>query len=156
MNTIVGTQLLPIVNAAACSSDNCPSNTVDVNDADSYNNSDGPNKFQNYTFMILGINLVGMILFTPFLPKQKEECHEWRKRGEAAGYPKLVGYASFTLATCTILYGIIATVMLVNPNTACLQAIGGSGCNNDDDTGDDNPSAQVANMVARKLMTMYM
>jgi len=45
------------------------------------------------------------------------------------------------LATSTITYGILCSVMLVNQNTSCLKAFGGSGCSN---TGDDGGSDTVA------------
>lgn len=141
LNTIIATQFLQFTNAAACDTQPCPDNTVDLTDHDTYESSNGPRKFQNYTFLILAINLVGMLIFTPFLPKQKEQCHEWRIRGEKSGHSRMIGYASLILATATISYGILCSVMLVNDKTSCLKAFGGAGCSN---SGDDIGSDAVA------------
>ena len=102
LNTIVATQLLEAVDSAVCNNkDYCPPGTV---------------------------NLIGMVLFTKFLPKQKAQCHEWRKKGEDAGNSFLYGVASTAIAVLCITYGILCSIMLVNPKTACMKAFGGSGC----------------------------
>jgi hypothetical protein len=128
LNTIVATQLLQVTNAAVCDSEPCPADSVDVTSVEAYISSGGPGKFERYTYLVLGINLIGLLIFTMFLPRQKEECHEWRIRGELAGNSRLVGYLSIALATASISYGILCSVMLVNVNTSCLKAFGGSGC----------------------------
>jgi hypothetical protein len=129
LNTIVGTQLMQVVGAAVCNDPTgCPSNTVDVTSIANFEASDGPAKFANYTYLVLGINVLGLILFTQFLPRQKEECNEWRIKGEMSGHNRLIGYASILVATVSITYGILASIMLVNEKTSCLQVFGGSGC----------------------------
>lgn len=128
LNTIVATQFLQLTNAAVCNQQPCPSNSVDVTSAEAFNASDGPSKFSNYTYLVLGVNVAGLLIFTPFLPRQKEECHEWRIRGELSGNSTSVGYASVFLTTAVITYGILCSLLLINENTSCLQLIGGTGC----------------------------
>jgi preprotein translocase subunit SecG len=41
-----------------------------------------------------------------------------------------MGYAAIAIAAIIIIYGIIISVLLVDTKTACLGAIGGTGCNN--------------------------
>jgi hypothetical protein len=138
INTILATQFLQFTNAAACNTDdadddgsnNCPNDTVDINGVNGYLASGGPTKFANYTYMLLGINIASTLIFTMFLPKQKEECHEWRKKGEAMGQSRVVGYISVFMATSVIAYGILASIMLLNVNTSCIPAFGGDGCSN--------------------------
>lgn len=128
LNLIVGTQLLNPFGANGCTTDSCPSDTVDCSDRSSYFSSDGPRKWSTYTYVVLGINLLSVIFFTQFLPSQKKQCHEWREEGINNGTQKLTGYLSVTLASVVILYGIVATLMLLDPSTSCLPIFGGSGC----------------------------
>jgi hypothetical protein len=136
INTILATQFLQFTKASACDTDdydddgsnNCPDNTVDINGVNGYEASDGPNKFAEYTYMLLAINIAGTILFTQFLPKQKDECHEWRKKGEMMGQSRLMGYISVCFASCIIAYGILASIMLIDVKTSCIPAFGGDGC----------------------------
>lgn len=131
LNSIIATQLLQVTKAAACDStddSSCASNTVDISSVSNYLDSDGPTRFTKYTLLILAINVVGILFFTRFLPRQKEECHEWRKIGELRGQSSLVGWASLTIAIVVIAYGILASVMLLNTATSCIPAFGGTGC----------------------------
>lgn len=175
MNNIIATQLLSAVKAAACSNDDgaqCSDHQVDVAGSAAFNSSDGPRKFAEYTLLVLLINVLGTLLFTPFLPRQKDQCVEWRRRGEEAGDSARVGCASITIATVIIgyitppppschhhlfetrcyvalfyahnilyfssrsdtssmfvrRYGIVATVALLLPPTACMPVFGGTGC----------------------------
>ena len=91
--------------------------------------------------------------FTRFLPRQKDQCREWRDQvyDEAEhqepirslmDVPKLfsranalyvrdrvrVGQTSLAIATIIILYEIISAVALLNPSWSCSPVFGGSGC----------------------------
>jgi hypothetical protein len=137
---VIATQILSLVNANTCDNDDgtCPDQEVNLSSKAAYQTTDGPNKFTDYTFMIFAINIIGMIIFTPFLPKQKKECEEWRDQGNsfvnspnpiiAFFTPERVGWTSTIIAVITISYQILSAIMLLNPNTSCLQAFGGSGC----------------------------
>jgi hypothetical protein len=108
VNGIVSTQLLFPTNSVGCSDDdsNCPSDTVVLNSKTSYDNSNGPARFTTYTLILVAIAIVATFVFTPFLPKSKEECHEWRKLGEEKGNSKTRGYFTLALATGTVLVRI--------------------------------------------------
>jgi hypothetical protein len=104
VNGIISTQLLTPMDAVGCDDDsgNCPSNTVVVTDQTSYNNSDGPNRFTNYTLVLVAIAIAGALIFTPFLPASKEECYEWKKKGEEVGTSKTRGYINLVIAFIAI------------------------------------------------------
>jgi preprotein translocase subunit SecG len=130
----------------------CPSDTVDVMGGGNFVSTDGPRRFSVYTVFIIAVNLVATLLFVQFLPPQKEQCHAWRKKvcqvaflrimlihikmdscyvqGEIAGRGQYVGYAAVTIAAVIVLYGIIISILLMDNSTACLGAVGGTGCNN--------------------------
>jgi hypothetical protein len=104
VSSIIATQLLTPFDAVGCDDDNgnCPSNTVVVTDKTSFDNSDGPNRFTNYTLALVTIAISAAFIFTPFLPSSKEECYEWKKKGEEVGSSKTRGYISLVIAFITI------------------------------------------------------
>ena len=140
ISSIIATQLLTAVHSNTCSDPSgvCPDGLVNTYSMSTFFSTDGPAKFTKYTWMIFGINLAGMLIFTRFLPKQKSQCEEWKQAGNtfvnssnpfvAIFTPARVGYASAALATMTITYQLVSTIVLLNPKTACLSAFGGSGC----------------------------
>ena len=86
VNGIVSTQLLTPTNTVSCSNDDgCGADTVCTTDEQCFRDSDGPWRYTQYCLIISGIGIGACILFTPFLPKSKEQCHEWRELGEKAG-----------------------------------------------------------------------
>lgn len=140
ISSIIATQLLSAVHSTTCNSPSgrCPDHEVNTLTKDFFFATDGPDKFMAYTFMIFGINLVGMFCFTRFLPIQKAQCQEWKEAGNtfvdspnpivAWFTPRRVGYCSAIVASVTILYQVISAFVLLNPDTACLAAFGGGGC----------------------------
>jgi len=127
---IISTQLLTPFNAIGCSVPPCPSNTVAIYpspDDQAYFDSKGPQRFAEYTYTVLTINIVACLIFTRFLPVQKYMCAEWKKQGEESGFNRPSGYASLVIAIVIIFYGILATFMIMDPNTSCLRAFGGTG-----------------------------
>jgi hypothetical protein len=128
LSTVVGTQFLEPVHAQACNQEPCPANSVDVSSLSAYLASDGPNRYVHYTVVVLVVNLVSLAIATSFLPRQRDQCHEWRIQGESTGNSRKIGYASICLSVCMVGYGIIASIMLINPHTSCYQAFGGTGC----------------------------
>jgi len=104
VNGIISTQLLTPMKSVGCDDDygNCPSDTVVVTSKSSYENSDGPNRFTNYTLVLTAISVTAALVFTPFLPASKEECAIWKKKGEEVGDSKKRGYFSLFLAIITI------------------------------------------------------
>jgi hypothetical protein len=118
-----------------------------------YRQTNGPSKFTAYSLFIFGINVFGILVFTRFLPRQKDQCREWRDQvyDEAAHAEPIrsiadltkiatrinawyvrdrvrVGHTSLGIATAIISYEIISAVALLNPNWSCLAAFGGGGC----------------------------
>jgi hypothetical protein len=155
LSTIIATQLLAPLHANTCSdpSGSCPSDEVNVSSMDAYKSSGGPSKFTQYSLLIFVINVFGILVFTRFLPRQKDQCREWRDQvydetahsepiRSIADLPKIanrinawyvrdrvrVGQTSLGIATAIISYEIISAVALLNPNWSCLPAFGGGGC----------------------------
>lgn len=129
-NGIVSTQLLTPLKASSCNDglDACPSNTVVTSSTETYEASDGPNRFTQYTLVITMIGLASCCLFTPFLPASQEQCKAWRKKGDLMGASVLRGKIALTLSAITILYGVIAAILLLDVKTSCLPLVGGEGC----------------------------
>lgn len=125
---IIATQLLTPLNAAGCKSSTCPSNTVSIHDAASFEASNGPQRFTTYCILLIIISIISCVIFTQFLPKSKEQCHEWKKIGDEQGTNRIRGFIALFLCTVTVLYGFIVAILLINPSTACLPAVGGAGC----------------------------
>ena len=138
ISVIISTQLLTALGSDTCSGNNCSPDQVDISSVETYTTTNGPNRFTNYTFLIYGINLLGMTIFTQFLPTQKKQCAEWKAAGNtfidssnpfiAFFTQERVGYASMIVASSVILYNVAASAMLLDPETSCLKAFGGSGC----------------------------
>lgn len=104
INGIISTQLLSPFNSVGCDDDGgyCPSNTVDVTDKEAFNASNGPQRFTYYTLVLTAISLGSCFVFTRFLPASKEECHEWKQRGDLLGQSATRGRISMTLAILVI------------------------------------------------------
>lgn len=105
VNGIISTQLLTPMDSVGCDDDygNCPSNTVVITSKESFDNSDGPNRFTNYTLVLTAVAVTATLVFTPFLPASKEECYEWKKIGEQRGASERRGYFTLALAIITTL-----------------------------------------------------
>ena len=106
VSSIIATQLLSPLDAAGCSSYDddyvCPSNTVAVNSANSFNASNGPSRFTEYTLVLTGISIGCTLLFTPLLPKDKAQCHKWKEDGEKFGNSSTRGYLTLSLCLITV------------------------------------------------------
>ena len=113
INGIIGTQLLTPMKAVGCDDDDggCSSNTVIVTSKSSFNSSHGPERFTNYTLVLLSLSVGSCLIFTRFLPSSKDECHVWRRQGELEGnliIENCTGYFFLFLngcvcATCVVL-----------------------------------------------------
>jgi arginine/serine-rich splicing factor 1/9 len=130
LNGIISTQLLTPMKSVGCDDDygHCSSGTVVVTGKDSFEASDGPTRFTNYTLLLTGVSLTACYLFTRFLPASKEECHLWKLEGERRGDSSTRGRIALCMAVVVMGYGIIAAILLLDVDTACQPAIGGSGC----------------------------
>ena len=131
----------------------CPNDEVNMISVKAYRQTNGPSKFTAYSLFIFGINLFGILVFTQFLPRQKDQCREWRDEvydekaqsepiRSIADLPKLltrlnalyvrnrvrVGQTSLAIATTIIMYDVASAIALLNPNWSCSPAFGGSGC----------------------------
>lgn len=100
VNGIISTQMLTPLNSAGCEDDtgNCASDTVVVTSKSSFQSSDGPSRFTNYTLVLTSISLTACFIFTRFLPASKEECHLWRLEGERSGESKTRGRIALLIA----------------------------------------------------------
>ena len=155
LSSIISTQLLTPFHANTCltPSGTCPNDEVNMSSMKAYRQTNGPSKFTAYSLFIFGINVFGILVFTEFLPRQKDQCREWRDEvyDEAAqakpirsiaDLPKLltrlnawyvrnrvrVGQTSLFIAATIIMYDVASAIALLNPNWSCSPAFGGSGC----------------------------
>lgn len=143
LNGVISTQLLTPVDATSCGDDDCDADTVDVSSVDAFNDSNGPARFTAYTLVLTAISLVSLAFFTQFLPASKAECQVWKEEGQRLGTSVQRGRVALFMSAviimvgaCTLLlqpltcvqYGIIAAILLLDVNTACQPAVGGSGC----------------------------
>ena len=127
VSSILSTQLLTPLHAATCQAPSCPPDTIDMNNFDA---SGGPKKSTVYLLVITGISLFCTCLFTSFLPTQKAMCAAWKKKGEEAGEGHRDRRAVVTLgvAMLIVMYGIVGSVLLLDPKLSCSKFIGGPGC----------------------------
>jgi len=150
INSILSVQLLTPMHANVCqdASGTCTKGAgVDIYSMDTYFATGGPDKFTAYTLLIFAINIAGMFIFTQFLPRQKDQCAEWRDQDFSNLPPRTgwcgffshcndiyvsnrtrVGVTSIAIAVTVILYEITTAIALLTPSWSCLPAFGGSGC----------------------------
>lgn len=76
----------------------------------------------------MGIALAANFTFTQFLPRQKDQCEEWKRKGEAIGKSRPRAYFFIVFVFVVVSYGIMASVLLLDTNTSCLKLFGGAGC----------------------------
>ena len=105
LNGIVSTQLLTPMRSVSCDDDDdgCDSHTVDVSSRQSFFDSHGPERFTSYTLVLTGLSTVAVLVFARFLPRSKEECHAWKRRGEELGTSTLRGRVTLAMVVVTIL-----------------------------------------------------
>jgi hypothetical protein len=126
-------------------STSCASDSVDLSSVDSFEDSHGPARFTRYTLLlsiislssftstsltllIVGISLVSLFVFTPYLPKNREQCHEWSLEGKLSRYQSIRAVALSICCVFLVLYVIISASLLLSHDTSCLKFFGGSGC----------------------------
>lgn len=111
INGIISTQLLTPMKSVGCSNDDdtatCSSDTVDIHDKQTFQDSDGPKRFTYYTLVLTGISLFSCYVFTRFLPKSKEECHEWKAKGDQLGASALRGKITLGMAIVVFLVSFL-------------------------------------------------
>ena len=150
INGILSTQLLTPLHANVCSAASgvCPSGAgVNLYSKYTYFSTDGPSKFTRYALLVFFINVVGIVIFTPFLPRQKDQCAVWRdqdyknmppRTGIFAWYGAFndwfvgdrlrVAYASLAISVVVIFYQMSSTIAFLNPSFSCSPIFGGAGC----------------------------
>ena len=137
VNVVVATQLLTPLDAVSCTEGGadddgtCARDQVNTYSKSAYDDSHGPRRFTVYTLVVLAISLVSMLFFTPFLPRTKAECAEWKERGEQGNFVfsrRTTGLLSSLIAFVMVVYSIVSSVAYIIPSTACMPAFGGSGC----------------------------
>lgn len=101
-NGVISTQLLTPMNAVGCTDKYCSSDTVDVSNQSTFNATNGPHRFTNYTLLLTGVSIGASLLFTPFLPSSKDECQQWKMRGEEAGNSQKRGALALVMAFITV------------------------------------------------------
>jgi hypothetical protein len=126
---IIATQLLVPLKAVDCSSEVCTDSEVDIDSGVSgFEETDGPERYTNYTLCLIVISISCALVFIRFLPKDKAECQEWKAKGLEAGISKYTGYVSAFLSSFMVIYGFVCGILLLDSETSCLAAVGGSGC----------------------------
>jgi hypothetical protein len=128
LNSILSTQILSLFHGGTCPESTPGKSCVATSSYKDFRASDGPDRFTLYSLTLVGISIVACCLFTPFLPKNIEECHEWRKKGEDAGQSVLRGVVTLGISLGVIGYGFSVAFLLLDPSTSCLTIVGGSGC----------------------------
>jgi hypothetical protein len=84
VNVVLATQLLEPFDSVTCRAGGaddggtCASNQVNVESIGAYNDSDGQARFTKYSLVCLGIGLVSLVAFTPFLPRTKVATYQGR------------------------------------------------------------------------------
>eukprot|EP01041_Mallomonas_annulata_P002108 gene2108-4119_t len=127
ISAAISTQLLLPLRAIGCTKGPCATDEVDLTSVSTYESSDGPRRFTSYTLIIVVINIIGTFTFARFLPKNAQECREWNTIGDSSKYRGIRGYISMALAIVVIAYGIAGSILLLDEDTACMKAVGGSG-----------------------------
>lgn len=128
LSGIFATQMLHPLKTAGCTDDDCPSNTVDISSVEAYYASDGPARFTHYTLVLIFCSCFFCVCFTPFLPRDKAQCAEWKKQGVQRGDSALRGRVALALACVIVSYGFVVAVLLLDSSTSCLEGVGGTGC----------------------------
>lgn len=101
---IIATQLLYPLNVTGCTDDygDCSNTSVQVTSPSAFNDTDGPYRYTIYCVTLQIVSISACLFFTQFLPKDKQQCHDWRKEGELAGESRTRGFISAVLCTITI------------------------------------------------------
>ena len=100
VSSIIATQLLTPFDAVGCENVNgtCPANQVDIVDGrQGFNSSHGPRRFTIYACSLIAASILFTLVFTPFLPRDREECRKWREEGIRKGAQVLNGIVSSSL-----------------------------------------------------------
>lgn len=104
VNGVISTQMLTPLNAVSCDGDGgCGSHTVSTTSQQSFNDSDGPWRYTQYTLILNSISVAACFIFTPFLPKSKEQCHEWKLIGDQKGNSTTRARIGLVMCVVTIL-----------------------------------------------------
>jgi hypothetical protein len=84
-----------------------------VTSPSSFEASNGPQRFTFYTLVLTAISLCATFVFLRFLPASKEECLQWKLKGEALGTSKIRGRIAVAMSAVTIL---VSTAVLYAPS----------------------------------------
>jgi len=137
VTVVLATQLLTPFSSVSCAEGGadddgtCKHAQVNTYSEHTYRESHGPARFTKYSLACLGIGLCSLLFFTPFLPRTKAECAEWKLHGESGKFwlsRTTTGLCSSFIATLMVGYVLIASVAILNPATSCLPEFGGGGC----------------------------
>ena len=130
LSSIIATQLLTPLNVVGCeeTANSCSSHEVSINSPQDFDRTNGPIRYTRYCLILIFISITCCCIFVQFLPKSKQQCHEWKELGERIGVSKKIGYFSLVISIITVLYGFIVAILLLNPSTSCLAIVGGRGC----------------------------
>ena len=136
IGTLISTQLLAVSDSLACvpseTLKECPKHSVNVTNFNTYLSTGGPKAYTKYSIIILVINIAGTLIFTMFLPSSVQECHQWKERGDINKNTILnktrTGYISAFIASFLFIYGIVVSILILDPKQSCKVAFGGTGC----------------------------
>lgn len=125
LNGIISTQLLTAFQGVACGSDDdtatCSSDTVDTSSPQAFKDSDGPARFTRYNLVLNSISIAAVCCFVWFLPRNKDECHEWKEEGERLGTSETRGRVTLAMVVIVMVVSKIVypAFVFILPNVSC-------------------------------------
>lgn len=93
--------------------------TVDKAERDHYNDL-----LAKATYFTIIVNAVAALTFCWFLPKGKQQCHEWN----ALWKRPMTGIFNLSLGWIVLLFSLTLSLLSSIPSTCCLKIAGGDGC----------------------------
>lgn len=84
-----------------------------VTNKESFNASNGPDRFTYYTLLLTAISITGCLIFTQFLPASKQECQDWKNKGEKFGTSERFAWTSFIIVLVIVGVGTLFIILCV-------------------------------------------
>jgi hypothetical protein len=111
---MLSSQLLIPLHSGGCTDDqdNCDPSSVNISNVSKYQGTDGPWRFTKYCLLLNAISIVGVVVFTRYLPGSVSECHAWKEKGIQVGNSSWRGYASLTILVVSFVVSLLVYARL--------------------------------------------